>query len=496
MPYVLCLGWGKLPGMELLGFVSRVVLVGVFALAGVSKLRDRAGTARALEDFGLPRGFAQSGWWTLPAAELGIAILLILPTTVRFGGIAALLLLLAFIGAIAVNLSKGNRVDCHCFGEVHSAPIGARTVIRNVVLALLALFVVLEGTASAQEAFAWTDGFGGFDTSLLVAGLGIAAVLFLTVWRRTAPEETHDHEHSPTALAEGDAAPSFVLPSVEGRDVTLAGLVKRNKPTILVFTDPGCGPCNTLMPDVTNWQRAYDHAVTVAVVASGDPEANRAKATENGLTIYLVQQERAVARSYGVEATPTAVTIDEEGRVASAPAVGPDEIRRLFEGAMARHVSHLWAAATGEEMDLEAQRGLALGNEVPDVFVKDLDGKDVRVRDLIQGETVMVFWSPGCGFCADMIDDLKELERAGSRVRRMLLISDGDPEANSAMGLRSPIVLDEGFGIGTALGVVGTPGAVIVNGDGETISTVAIGAHGVVQLVREGSGLSTAGDRS
>jgi hypothetical protein len=35
-----------------------------------------------------------------------------------------LALLVLFIVAIAVTLARGRKPDCHCFGQLHSKPIG------------------------------------------------------------------------------------------------------------------------------------------------------------------------------------------------------------------------------------------------------------------------------------------------------------------------------------------------------------------------------------
>ena len=81
----------------------------------------------------------------LPLLELATAVALIPPASARWGAVAAMALLLAFIGGIANALARGEAPDCHCFGQVHSAPAGRGTLVRNAVLAVLAAVVVVEG---------------------------------------------------------------------------------------------------------------------------------------------------------------------------------------------------------------------------------------------------------------------------------------------------------------------------------------------------------------
>ena len=130
-------------GSFLLGI--RVVLAAVFAVAGTAKLLDRPGTRRSLSDFGVPSRTLPVAALLLPLLELATAVALIPPASARWGAVAALALLLAFIGGIANALARGEAPDCHCFGQVHSAPAGRGTLVRNAVLAALAAIVVVEG---------------------------------------------------------------------------------------------------------------------------------------------------------------------------------------------------------------------------------------------------------------------------------------------------------------------------------------------------------------
>jgi hypothetical protein len=63
--------------------------------------------------------------------------------------VGALALLLIFVAGIGYNLAHGRTPDCHCFGQLHSAPAGWSTLIRNLVLAAIAGIVVGFGRANA-----------------------------------------------------------------------------------------------------------------------------------------------------------------------------------------------------------------------------------------------------------------------------------------------------------------------------------------------------------
>ena len=123
----------------------RLLLAAVFAVAGIAKLRDLEGSRGAMKDFGVPAKLAGPAGVLLPLAEIAVAIALVPTVTARWAAVVALLLLLAFIWGIANALRRGESPDCHCFGQLHSAPAGPSTLARNAALALLAAVVVVEG---------------------------------------------------------------------------------------------------------------------------------------------------------------------------------------------------------------------------------------------------------------------------------------------------------------------------------------------------------------
>src|SRR5215212_1360917 len=125
--------------------VARLLLALVFVVAGVSKLADRKGSRQALADFGVPSSLASPLGILLPLAELAIAAALIPAASAWWAALGALSLLLLFVAGISINLARGRKPDCHCFGQLHSAPAGWRTLARNGALAATAGFVLWAG---------------------------------------------------------------------------------------------------------------------------------------------------------------------------------------------------------------------------------------------------------------------------------------------------------------------------------------------------------------
>jgi hypothetical protein len=82
-----------------------------------------------------------------------------------------------------------------------------------------------------------------------------------------------------------------------------------------------------------------------------------------------------------------------------------------------------------------------------------------------------------------MLDDLNALEADPPEgAPEILVVSAGTEEDNRAMGLRSTVVLDQGFSVGSAFGASGTPSAVLVDAEGKVASEVAVGAPAVLAL--------------
>src|SRR5829696_768405 len=164
--------------MDVVLLLARLLLASVFVVAGVAKLADRAGSRRAVTDFGVPTALAPALGILLPLAELAVAVALILASSAWWGAVGALVLLLLFVVGIAVNLARGRKPECRCFGQLHSEPAGWKTRARNGVLAAVAGFVVWRGYGGAgPSAVAWLAGLSAAQVVGLVFGLTLLVVL-------------------------------------------------------------------------------------------------------------------------------------------------------------------------------------------------------------------------------------------------------------------------------------------------------------------------------
>ena len=261
--------------------VSRLLLAVVFVTAGAAKLADRAGSRQAMIGFGVPARLASPFGTLLPLAEIAIAIMLISTTLAWAGAIGALALLLLFVAAIAINLARGRTPDCHCFGQLYSAPAGWPTLARNGVLALVAGFVVWQGQHNpGLSAVSWVTSLTTGQIAGLIGGVAVLGLLATEGWFLVQLFQQHgrllvrldalERQLSTSGMAiapvqvprtaglpVGSPAPGFHLPDLDGKLLTLDVLRAAKKPVMLIFVDPGCGPCTALLPEIARWQRAW-----------------------------------------------------------------------------------------------------------------------------------------------------------------------------------------------------------------------------------------------
>jgi uncharacterized membrane protein YphA (DoxX/SURF4 family) len=308
---------------------ARILLAVVFATAGIAKLLDQRGSRRALAGFGVPARALRPVAIALPLAELGTAVALLFPSSAQWGGLAAMLLVIAFASGIANAMRQGRAPNCHCFGQLYSAPAGRGTLLRNLALAVPAALVAVEGPGPSVSA--WVADRTAAELVAIVAGVAAAVLssFALRFWRESVTlrgalaDARKDLEGVPPGLPVGTVAPGFALRSARsGETVTLEALRARGRPVVLVFVSPSCGSCTVTFRNAGRWQTALAGDLTVAIVSDGAPGENLLVVQDSSADV-LLQEDFEVGTAYRVGVTPTAVVISPQGRMASALVAGP-----------------------------------------------------------------------------------------------------------------------------------------------------------------------------
>jgi thiol-disulfide isomerase/thioredoxin len=270
--------------------------------------------------------------------------------------------------------------------------------------------------------------------------------------------------------APGEVAPAFSLPDLDGRRVSLDDF--RSHPTVVLFWNPECGFCQRLLPELIEWEQDREEDdPRLLVVSTGTAEQNRAQGFSSTV---LLDQGFSVGSSFGASGTPAGILIDADGRIASAVAVGGPGVLALLEG------EELDAASLSND---DPVIGLRVGTPAPDLELPDLDGRPVRLSSFRGQPTLVVFWSPTCGFCQALLPRFRAWEESQpADAPRVLIVSSGDVDENRAFGFRSPLVIDDDSVAHKAFRSWSTPTAILIDADGRVASAPAEGARALLAL--------------
>ncbi len=149
--------------------VIRAALVLLLGISVAHKLRAPDVFRHAVAGYGLvPSRLVGPAAGLVIVLELVLALGVALGARGAFAGVAALLVIYSF--AIGINLARGRRdIDCGCGGPYEQRPLSRWLVLRNGVLALIALL----GTLPVEpRELSWMDGL------TILAALMASATLY------------------------------------------------------------------------------------------------------------------------------------------------------------------------------------------------------------------------------------------------------------------------------------------------------------------------------
>lgn len=123
----------------------------------------------------------------------------------------------------------------------------------------------------------------------------------------------------------GQDLPEFEIEDVSGKSITPKDLF--GKPTLLTYWSQGCGWCQRMLDDLRDWDKTKGQdEPNLIVVSSGDAERHKDMGLQSTI---LLDNEGVVSKSLGMSGTPSAVLINEQGKVISEVAVGSSQIWAL-----------------------------------------------------------------------------------------------------------------------------------------------------------------------
>ena len=141
---------------------------------------------------------------------------------------------------------------------------------------------------------------------------------------------------------------------------------------------------------------------------------------------------------------------------------------------------------------VERQRGLPppplpLDTPAPPFELPDLDGRPVSLEQFKGRRLVLIFFSPKCNYCVEMLPDMTTLPAEGRDGGPVpVMITRGELEENRRLarehGLRCTVLLDAGGEVAKAYGTHGTPMGYLIDEQGTIASELMVGAGKVLPL--------------
>ena len=196
---------------------------------------------------------------------------------------------------------------------------------------------------------------------------GALRALALLRWRLEQLEATTPRRIGRSGLRPGKKAPDFILPTLSGGEVALHHYA--NHKLLLVFMQPGCGPCHQITPELNRLSHAGE--IQVLVIHNGDTKAVQGWVEHSQPDFPVALQERfEVSKRYEVFATPFAFLLDERGLIAARGIVSTEQ----YLGFVLTRAGHQDNASdSGDESSEESQGSTADAAELSRSSSKEVD---------------------------------------------------------------------------------------------------------------------------
>jgi uncharacterized membrane protein YphA (DoxX/SURF4 family) len=154
--------------MRWVGLLSRLVVGGVWIVAGALKLPDPTESVRAVRNYQLlPEAVVPFVGHSLPVLEILVGLCLLLGLLTRPAAIVSAVLMGAFVVGIASAWARGLSIECGCFGGGGGPAENATAaypweIARDTALMLASLYLVWRpGTPAALDNLVFTPTYDG-----------------------------------------------------------------------------------------------------------------------------------------------------------------------------------------------------------------------------------------------------------------------------------------------------------------------------------------------
>ncbi|HEX2869483.1 MAG TPA: MauE/DoxX family redox-associated membrane protein [Ignavibacteriales bacterium] len=128
---------------EYLLLLARLALGAVFIFAGMEKISDPEGFARAIYAYRLfPEILINFLAVAVPWIEVVSGLLLVFGTSMRENAAIITSLLLMFIIIVLISIARDLNIECGCFATASGMRVGWLKVLENSGLVILGLYII------------------------------------------------------------------------------------------------------------------------------------------------------------------------------------------------------------------------------------------------------------------------------------------------------------------------------------------------------------------
>ena len=261
-------------------FISRLLLGGIFLVAGIPKLQNPDVFINTVESYGmLPSGLAQFYGLVVPWVELFIGFCLIFAVVTRFVAFLSILLIASFMMASVYALFNPNLVVCGCFGEIIQLSHPASLSLDFIMLAM-ALLVL--SSRMGEEFLSIGHLLSGY-LSRYYPGSGRKGRLVYDIASKLAIVALAMAVVAVIVFIGGGARDSF--------KVQIDTALEQNKPVFAYFYSEECSACEEVEPMIDEMEQEY-----------GDRIA---------FIHFDYWQASQLVKDFGVDVTPTMLLITD-----------------------------------------------------------------------------------------------------------------------------------------------------------------------------------------
>ncbi|MFV0450908.1 MAG: TlpA family protein disulfide reductase [Propioniciclava sp.] len=426
--------------------VPQLLVATVLLLSGIAKVREPQATSDAFTALRLPPALVRlraPRWLPWLEIVLGGALVVIEGWAQQLAALGSLGLFGAYVVVLGNALTFDEPVRCGCFGRLGDHAITRRTLIRNIVLvgtAALALWGSLAGVSTLALVRTSPTDLGWVAAAALAAAV---AVLVLGRGTTPTPEGTLT---DPASLALRDPA--------GGALVRLGTLTD----TVLIFLEPGCAPCDRVAAALPALASTAPRTVRVVVSEGAPPTAD--------LNPLVDPAGNVGAALVGLE-RPAAIVLDPSGGIS---AISHDEsgIVALLRPPAASGLTDEPPLAVPDAREQPGNAEEYLRTAIPRAVLIDSDRSPVLLSELASAQPVLVVSITClCGSSKRVVDRLADWAERLPVVRVVIAPTFAPEKLPQQPGLAERAFHDHGGVAHVALGMTGTPSAVLLGADGQ-----------------------------